>query len=88
MARMGVSRLVIGKILNHVESGVTSAYDRHSYDKEKQEALNAWGARLFRIVSDLELVGVKNDEAYDADCDAPPSAMRCREILARIIREL
>jgi hypothetical protein len=55
--------LVVGKILNHIETGVTSVYDRHSYDKEKQEALNAWGARLFRIVSDLELVGVKNDEA-------------------------
>jgi integrase len=63
MAGMGVPRLVIGKILNHIEPGVTKVYDRHSYDKEKQEALNAWGARLSRIVSDLELVGVKNDEA-------------------------
>ncbi len=27
-------------------SGVTNVYDRHSYDKEKQEALNAWGVRL------------------------------------------
>ena len=56
-------RLVIGKILNHIEPGVTKVYDRHSYDKEKQEALNAWGARLSRIVSDMELVGAKNDEA-------------------------
>jgi len=63
MAGMGVPRLVIGKILNHIEPGVTKVYDRHSYDKEKQEALNAWGARLSRIVSDLELVGAKNDEA-------------------------
>ncbi len=63
MAGMGVPRLVVGKILNHIETGVTNVYDRHSYDKEKQEALNAWGARLFRMVSDLELVGVKNDEA-------------------------
>ena len=50
LAGMGVPRLVISKILNHVESGVTSVYDRHSYDREKQEALNAWGARLARIV--------------------------------------
>jgi len=54
---------VIGKILNHIESGVTRVYNRHSYDKEKQEALNAWGARPSRIVSDLDLVEVKNDEA-------------------------
>ena len=58
-AGMGVPRLVIGKILNHIESGVTRVYNRHSYDKEKQEALNAWGARLSRIVSDLDLVEVK-----------------------------
>ncbi len=60
---MGIPRLVVAKILNHVESGVTSVYDRHSYDKEKQEALNAWGARLSRIVSDLELVKIEDSEA-------------------------
>jgi len=62
MAGMGVPRLVVGKILNHVESGITSVYDRHSYDKEKQEALNAWGARLARMVSDLELVRMEDGE--------------------------
>jgi hypothetical protein len=51
MAKMGVPRLVIGKILNHVESGVTTVYDRYSYDKEKQEALNAWGTRLAAILA-------------------------------------
>jgi integrase len=50
MAAMGVPRLVIGKILNHVESGVTRVYDRYSYDREKREALNAWGARLSSII--------------------------------------
>jgi integrase len=62
MAGMGIQRLVISKILNHIEPGVTKVYDRYSYDKEKQEALNAWGARLARIVSGLELVGA-SDEA-------------------------
>jgi hypothetical protein len=61
MAGMGIPRLVVGKILNHVEQGITKVYDRHSYDKEKREALNAWGARLSHIVSDLELV--KKEEA-------------------------
>ncbi|MBN1567415.1 MAG: tyrosine-type recombinase/integrase [Acidobacteria bacterium] len=56
MAKMGVPRLVIGKILNHIEPGVTKVYDRYSYDREKQEALDAWGARVSRIVSGLELV--------------------------------
>jgi hypothetical protein len=50
MTGMGISRLVVGKLLNHVESGVTAIYDRHSYDREKREALDAWGERLLAIV--------------------------------------
>lgn len=51
MTSMGISRLTVGKLLNHVESGVTAVYDRHSYDREKREALEAWGQRLLEIVS-------------------------------------
>ena len=53
-ASMGVPRLVIQKILNHVETGVTSVYDRHSYDAEKKEALDKWAKRLTRLVSNLK----------------------------------
>ncbi len=56
MASMGVPRLVIGKILNHVEPGVTKVYDRHSYDPEKRQALDAWGARVARIVISLGVI--------------------------------
>jgi integrase len=47
---LGVNRLVVSKVLNHVESGVTSVYDRHSYDPEKRRALDTWGVRLMEIV--------------------------------------
>ena len=47
----GVPRLVVSKILNHAESGVTAVYDRHSYDPEKRAALDYWGNRLEQIVS-------------------------------------
>ena len=50
IASMGFSRLVISKVLNHVESGVTAVYDRHSYDKEKRTALNAWSQKLTDIL--------------------------------------
>jgi hypothetical protein len=53
MTGMGIPRLIVSKILNHVEPGVTAVYDRHSYDKEKREALEAWGRRLQLMVSDL-----------------------------------
>jgi len=51
MASMGTPRLTIGKILNHVEPGVTAVYDRHSYDQEKRKALNAWARKLESIIS-------------------------------------
>ncbi len=51
MTSMGISRLVVSKLLNHIESGVTAVYDRHSYDSEKQDALARWSTRLDEILS-------------------------------------
>jgi integrase len=50
MARLGVDRLVISKVLNHAEGGVTQIYDRYRYEAEKRRALELWGARLSVIV--------------------------------------
>jgi len=50
MTAMGISRLVASKLLNHVESGITAVYDRHSYDQEKRYALDAWGRKLDTII--------------------------------------
>ena len=47
----GVPRLVVSKILNHVETGVTAVYDRHSYDPEKRSALDFWGKRIEAIIA-------------------------------------
>ncbi len=47
----GVPRLVVSKILNHVETGVTAVYDRHSYDPEKRAALYYWGNRVEQVVA-------------------------------------
>lgn len=54
-----IPRLVVQKILNHVETGVTSVYDRHSYDAEKKDALEKWAKRLIRIVSNLKVASGK-----------------------------
>ncbi len=51
MAALGINRLVISKILNHVETNVTAIYDRHGYDTEKRHALEAWAAHLEGILS-------------------------------------
>lgn len=62
MAEMGINPHTISLILNHVSasrSTVTSrVYIRYSYDKEKREALEAWGARLEKIVSGTDAANV------------------------------
>lgn len=51
MAQLGVSRFIIGRILNHADPSVTSVYERHDYDAEKAEALGAWGERVGQILT-------------------------------------
>jgi integrase len=54
MTGLGISRLVVAKILNHVERGVTAVYDRHSYDQEKRGALETWAMAIEAITSPLQ----------------------------------
>lgn len=64
MASGGIARLVISKILNHVEPGVTAVYDRHSYDPEKRAALDWWARKLNAIL-----------ESHDAGAKVLPFAV-------------
>jgi len=50
MTGMGIPRLVVSKILNHVERGITAVYDRHTYDGEKRQALEKWSRKLKSII--------------------------------------
>jgi integrase len=58
MAKLGVDRVVIGKVLNHAEGEVTAVYDRHRYDMEKRRALDLWGEHLLEIISGTDLGNV------------------------------
>jgi integrase len=49
MTSVGIPRLTVSKILNHAETGITSVYDRHSYDAEKKKALERWALELQRV---------------------------------------
>ena len=46
MGRLGVSRFIIGKVLNHADRTVTGIYDRHAYLQEKRHALEKWAQYL------------------------------------------
>ena len=47
---IGVDRLVVSKLLNHTEGGVTRIYDLYSADPEKSAAMERWANRLREIV--------------------------------------
>lgn len=50
MATLGVPRFTISKVLNHSDRTTTAIYDRASYDTEKREALDTWGAHVEALV--------------------------------------
>lgn len=56
MAKLGVDRTVLGKILNHKglagDDQVTAIYDRHGYMKEKRQAMNKWSNYLQKILAE------------------------------------
>ncbi|MRR56132.1 MAG: site-specific integrase [Deltaproteobacteria bacterium] len=51
MAGMGFMDEVIDAVLNHVKKGIIRTYNRHGYDKEKQQALEAWDRKLKSIIT-------------------------------------
>jgi hypothetical protein len=57
MARLGVAKATISRVLNHAEGGVTSLYARHSYIDEKRAALEQWAAHVARVVADAKAKG-------------------------------
>ena len=53
MAEKGITVQVIARVLNHVDGSprATKAYDRHTYDAEKLQALQTWERRLDHILN-------------------------------------
>jgi len=49
---LGVSEFIIGRVLNHAHSSVTSIYARASYMKEKRDALDKWSRHLRGIIGE------------------------------------
>jgi integrase len=51
MRSLGIDRLVVSKLLNHAEGGITKTYDRYAADPEKAAAMERWSDRLKEIIS-------------------------------------
>ena len=50
MRAIGTDRRVLQALLNHKDRSVTAVYDRYAMDREKQEAVAAWGRRVEEIL--------------------------------------
>jgi integrase len=48
---LGIDRLIVSKLLNHAEGGVTKIYDRWAADPEKTAAMERWASRLREIIA-------------------------------------
>jgi len=48
---MGFMDEIIDAILNHTKKGIIATYNRHKYDNEKQQALDAWERKLTAITT-------------------------------------
>jgi integrase len=50
MARAGVQRFIVARVLGYVDRSVTGVYDRYEYLSEKRWALDTWARRLAAIL--------------------------------------
>jgi hypothetical protein len=53
LGKLGTSRFIISRVLNHADSSVTGIYDRHAYLAEKRHGLDSWGTYLGNLVRPL-----------------------------------
>lgn len=51
MSQIGFMDEIIDAVLNHSKQGVIRTYNLNRYDKEKQQALEAWERKLISIIS-------------------------------------
>ena len=55
MGRLGVSRFIIGKVLNHADRSVTGIYDSHAYTRKRNaKRLEVWASYLTKLVSPID----------------------------------
>jgi len=54
MSQLGFMDEVIDSVLNHKKKGIINTYNKNKYDKEKQQALEAWERKLLSIVNESQ----------------------------------
>jgi integrase len=54
MSQIGFMDEIIDAVLNHTKQGIIRTYNLNRYDKEKQQALEAWERKLLSIVAESQ----------------------------------
>jgi hypothetical protein len=54
MSQIGFMDEIIDAVLNHTKQGIIRTYNLNRYDKEKQQALEAWERKLNGIITATE----------------------------------
>ncbi len=69
MAKLNTPPHVLAKLLNHVSdgTGVTAIYNRHGYEVEKRDALEAWARHLISLIKPAETNVVELASRADAN---------------------
>jgi integrase len=78
MAEIGINPYTISLVLNHVSASKSTitgkVYVQYSFDREKREALNTWGARLLQIITKKD-VSITTENMKPIAAEATNSAM-------------
>lgn len=64
LSSVGVLPVVAELCLAHKQTGISSIYDRHTYDAEKRDALERWSARLMSIVAPAPAPKPRRDNVF------------------------
>lgn len=54
MSQIGFMDEIIDAVVNHSKQGIIRTYNLNRYDKEKQQALEAWERKLNSIITSTE----------------------------------
>ncbi len=57
MARLGTPRFVQARVLGHIDSSITSVYDRFEYLDQKRVALDAWARKVYSLIENKPAAG-------------------------------
>lgn len=60
LAGLGYTDEIIDAVLSHKKRGIVATYNRHRYDREKQQALEAWERKLLTIVTGQKAGNVRS----------------------------